>query len=63
MVASHGPAMVASATNLKKLQYARIQRWLITLLKFTQALSQGSKASLIILTIYFYGVSLIQLQE
>jgi len=32
-------------------------------MKLTKALSQGSKASLIVLTSYFHGVSPIKLQE
>ena len=32
-------------------------------IKLTKALSQGSEASLIVLTTYFHGVSLIKLQE
>ena len=32
-------------------------------MKFTKALSQGSEASLIVLTTYFHGVSPIKLQE
>ena len=54
--------MIKSKTN-KLIKWnpilPKIQIWSITPLKLTKALSQGSKASSIILTTYFHGIGLI----